>query len=295
VTVTAHVSSPAGFSADLRRASLTLDTVMGGPGSLTLSHTGSYPGGTMQTFEVVITSSATCGSSTNTIAVPTCCPNITFTDQVGPCDNNGNRSVTVSAQLSSAEPYTAEMHGPLGVLGPVAGPGTQTLTDTHSYPGSSSQTFSVVITSPAGCPGQSHTVAVPSCDRNGPNGFGLCAALLISAITLLVLGSALIIIGVCFSVGPLVIAGGIAAGIGLVLFILWAVLCSHFTSCGVMRVVHCILFFLITVVGPIILALALIFGGLPCQVAVAAAWGGWGTLYAWLGIVMGSVGCTKTC
>jgi len=49
-----------------------------------------------------------------------------------------------------------------------------------------------------------------------------------SAITLLLLGAASIIIGVCYSVPPLVIAGGIAVAIGLLLFILWAVFCARF-------------------------------------------------------------------
>ena len=62
-----------------------------------------------------------------------------------------------------------------------------------------------------------------------------------------------------------------------------------------MRTVHCILFILVALIGPIIVGLALLYGYLPCRIAAAAAWGGWGTLYAWLGVVMGSVGCKKTC
>jgi hypothetical protein len=123
----------------------------------------------------------------------------------------------------------------------------------------------------------------------------LCAGLLISAITLLVLGAASIIIGVCFNIPPLWIAGGIAVGLGLLLFILWVVLCARFTPCSVMQTMHCILFFLIAVVAPIIFVLAILFGGLACAIAVASAWGGWGTIYAWLGVVMGQVNCPKIC
>jgi hypothetical protein len=144
----------------------------------------------------------------------------------------------------------------------------------------------------------SKTVDIPACGGGGGGGnggSGLCAGLLISAITLLVLGAMSIIIGVCFNVLPLVIAGGIAAGLGLLLFILWVVLCARFTSCSVMQTMHCILFFLIAVIAPIIFVLAILFGGLPCAIAVATAWGGWGTVYAWLGVVMGQVNCPKTC
>jgi hypothetical protein len=143
------------------------------------------------------------------------------------------------------------------------------------------------------------TITISPCKGGGGNGgnggFGLCAGLLVSAITLLLLGAASIIIGVCYSVPPLVIAGGIAVAIGLLLFILWAVFCARFTSCSVMQTVHCILFFMIAVIAPIIVLLAFLFGSLACVVAAAGAWGGWGTIYAWLGSVMGSVGCTKTC
>lgn len=143
------------------------------------------------------------------------------------------------------------------------------------------------------------TITISACKGGGGNGgnggFGLCAGLLVSAITLLLLGAASIIIGVCYSVPPLVIAGGIAVVIGLLLFILWAVFCARFTSCSVMQTVHCILFFMIAVIAPIIVLLAFLFGSLACVVAAAGAWGGWGTIYAWLGSVMGSVGCTKTC
>ena len=63
----------------------------------------------------------------------------------------------------------------------------------------------------------------------------MCAGLLIAAVTLLLLGGLAIIVGVCSGVPPLVIAGGIAVGLGLLLFILWAVLCARFTSCSVMQ------------------------------------------------------------
>jgi hypothetical protein len=295
VMVTAHATSPSpsSFTAALRNAGTTLDTKTGS-GSLTLSGMGSYPGGSMQTFEVVITSDSTCGSSSIKVNVDSCCPSIMFSQQFHDCVNS-DRSVTVRADLSFPSAYAAELHGPpSGLLDMLpVGSGTRTLQHTGNYPGGSSQTFSVVTTSPASCPDQSHIVNVPSCDKNG--GFNLCAGLLVSAITLLVLGAALIIIGVCFSVPPLVIAGLIAAVIGLLLFVLWVALCVRFTPCSVMQTVHCILFFLIAVIAPIIALLAYLFGGLPCLLVVLGAWGGWGTIYAWLGVAMGSVGCTKKC
>jgi hypothetical protein len=142
------------------------------------------------------------------------------------------------------------------------------------------------------------TITISACggDNNGTNGgSGFCAGLLISAIALLLLGGLSIIVGICSSLPPLVIAGGIAAGVGLLLFVLWAVLCARFTSCSVMQKVHCILFVFVAVIAPILLLVAFFFGTLACQLAVAGAWGGWGTLYAWLGVAMGQVGCQKTC
>ena len=126
-------------------------------------------------------------------------------------------------------------------------------------------------------------------------GSGLCAGLLIAAITLLLLGGLSIIIGMCAPAPPLVVAGIIAAALGLLLFGIWAAFCAHFTSCSVMQKVHCILFFVVAILAPILAIIALIVGNPTCLLGVAAAWGGWGSIYAWLGSIMNSAGCKKVC
>jgi len=113
-----------------------------------------------------------------------------------------------------------------------------------------------------------------------------------------VLGLASIVIGVCFNVPVLTTAGLIAVGVGLLLMILWTLLCARFTPCSVMQTIQCILFVLVAVIGPIIAVLAAVFGGgilSACFGAAVGAWAGWGTLYAWLHKVMQQVGCHELC
>jgi hypothetical protein len=122
-----------------------------------------------------------------------------------------------------------------------------------------------------------------------------CAILLVLSIALLLVGAVLVVVGVCTAVPWVWIAGAIVGGLGLLLFVIWALVCARFTACPLMRTMHCILFWIIAVVAPVLVVVAAIFGGLPCALAAAAAWGGWGTLYAWLGAIMRGVGCTPTC
>lgn len=135
----------------------------------------------------------------------------------------------------------------------------------------------------------------PEQPPGGGGAGGLCAGLLVAAVTLLVLGALVLVIGVCTGVAPLWIAGAVAAALGLVLFIVWAAVCATVTPCPLMRSVHCILFWIVAVAAPVLVLLAGLLGGLPCGLAAAAAWGGWGTLYAWLGRVMQWVNCQPTC
>jgi hypothetical protein len=174
---------------------------------------------------------------------------------------------------------------------------TTTPNASHTYaqagPFAATVTVNVLPGCSATAASTSVTVTTPPPPPDG--GFNFCALLLVVAVALMIVGSVLIIIGVCWSVPWLVIAGAIVAGIGLLLFIAWVIFCSATTPCSVMRTVHCILFWIIAVVAPIIVFLAALLGGLPCFLAAAAAWGGWGTLYAWLGFVMRRVGCPPTC
>jgi hypothetical protein len=131
---------------------------------------------------------------------------------------------------------------------------------------------------------------------NGDGGFGFCSGLLVAAIGLIVAGAIALVLGVCLHIPWLAIAGGIAGFVGLVLFVLWAFFCAAFTSCSVMRTMYCILWWIVAVVGPIVTALALAIGDSVCQLTVAGAWGGLGSILAWLGSIMSGLDCSpSTC
>jgi hypothetical protein len=215
------------------------------------------------------------------------------------CTSNNTRLVTFSALVTGVTPQNYEWDFPGGNPSVAMGLGSPP-SQTVEYPASTASCTVRIFNGLCHYTGMK-TITISACGGGdgggggGGGGSGLCAGLLISAITLLLLGGLAIIIGVCSGVPPLVIAGGIAVGLGLLLFILWAVLCARFTSCSVMQTLHCILFFFVAVVAPILAVLAFLFGTPACLVAVAGAWGGWGTIYAWLGVAMGQVGCQKTC
>jgi hypothetical protein len=238
-------------------------------------------------------------------ACPIVCPNgnVQVTaSQPSNCTSNNTRLVTLQASVTGVTPQNYEWTFPGGTSPqPANGLGSPPPI-TVEYPAATASTPTASCTvrifnglcSYMG----STTLNIRACGGGGDGGdggSGFCAALLISAIALLVLGAALIMIGVCFNVPSLVIAGGIAAVVGGILFIIWALVCARFTPCNVMQTMHCILFVLIAVVAPLLFLAAIVFGSLNCVIAVAGSWGGWGTLYAWLGVVMGQVGCSKIC
>jgi hypothetical protein len=316
VTLTAHISSvPTGtivgqwiFKSGEFGPGVT--PIMGGQ-NISISHPYAPPGpGAGDPAQFIWLAPANCPPLTATVSglqtCPIACPNGTVHVTASPpgnCTSNNTRLVTFQATVTGVTPQNYEWNFPGGTSPqPANGLGSPPPI-TVEYPAATASTPTASCTVrifDGVCSYMDSTmVDIRACGGggggNGGGGGGLCAGLLISAITLLVLGAASIIIGVCFNVPPLIIAGAIAAGLGLLLFILWVVFCARFTPCSVMQTMHCILFFLIAVVAPIIFVLAILFGGLPCAIAVAAAWGGWGTLYAWLGVIMGQVNCTKIC
>ncbi len=50
------------------------------------------------------------------------------------------------------------------------------------------------------------------------------------------------------------------AGVGLVLFVIWALACAGQTACSLMRVVQCVLFVLVSTVFPVLVLLLSLFG-----------------------------------
>ena len=147
------------------------------------------------------------------------------------------------------------------------------------------------------CPDGQHRDQNGNCVPDEPptdGSFNFCAGLLVAAVALLLIGGLAVIIGVCIQIPWVWIAGAVAAGLGLILFIIWIIFCRRFTPCNVMRRVHCFLFWIVAVVAPIITLIAAIVG-IPCGIAAAGAWAGWGTIYAWLGFNMRRVDCIPTC
>jgi hypothetical protein len=157
------------------------------------------------------------------------------------------------------------------------------------------------------CPSSSASasVSVPACGPssggkgNGGGSSGPCGALLVAAISLLLLGGLLIILGICLApVFPpaapvLEIAGGIAAGIGLILFIIWAAICAAFTSCGLMQTIYCLLVWLVGVVIPIACVVMFLMGDPPCALATAITGVAWGSILVWYGFIMDKVKCLR--
>lgn len=231
VTVTAEVIATGTVTAELQHPlGVVLDTASGS-GTLTLSHTGSYPGGTSQTFHVVITSPTTCGESEVTVDIPACvCPDISFITSTGDCRGD-SRPVTITAELSAAGLYTAELQGPGGLLDTVSGTGTQTLTATANFPGGTSQTFTVVVTSPAGCDGQSITVDVPACggddDDDGDGSFGcLFGRIIIAAAGAIALLALILALCVPAAATALLIVAAAFAALAIVVMIFWLIFCD---------------------------------------------------------------------
>lgn len=200
---------------------------------------------------------------------------------------------------------------------PVSRPGPNGATQTHTFSNPAfgqAQTYAVtvMITAPsaAGCPPISRTllITVPGCQpgetpptqpgetpSTDGGAFNLCAGLLVAAMVLLTLGAILVLIGVCANIPQVLVIGIVVLVIGFVLLILWLILCATTTPCWVMQRVDCFLFFVISLIMPIVALILANTGNLPCGLAAALTWGGYGTIYTWLNFVMSRVGCPKLC
>lgn len=159
-----------------------------------------------------------------------------------------------------------------------------TVTATLSSPGCPDITTSTTLRC-ASAPDPDLTSAeIPACD-----------VLLVLAVILLLLGGIVVVVGVCSAIPWVIVVGGIVAAVGLVLFVLWALLCANHTPCSLMQTLHCLLFWIVAVVVPVVTLLLLVLTGLPCGIASAVTGVAWGSIYAWLGFIMRRVGCMPTC
>lgn len=167
VTISAQLDSPSLYSAELRDSTATVLDSVSGSGILTLSGSGDYAGPGPEIFDVVITSPEGCPGMSLPLGIPTCpkCPRVNFDYEIGGCDESGNRTVTITAELNSPDPYTAELRNASDtVLDTVSGSGIQTLSHSEAITGGTSKTFKVVITSPTTCGNTEVEIDVPPCD-----------------------------------------------------------------------------------------------------------------------------------
>lgn len=117
-----------------------------------------------------------------------------------------------------------------------------------------------------------------------------CDILLVLIIVLILVGSIVIVVGVCVGYPVVWIIGIVIALIGLILFLIWTIICAGQTLCGIVLTVYCILDWIVKV-GWIVALVAGIVGGQACGLAGFAAWGGWGALLSWYTTVMFRIGC----
>jgi hypothetical protein len=166
------------------------------------------------------------------------CPEITDIEvHVGDCEN-GVRAVSFEAVVNGqAEGNFMWTYGD-GDSAATSGP-----TAVHAYGHDGEYTVAVSAEGPGRCPGASFEKNIrldPCPDEESveddddvvrpPRNGGVvspCAILRLLGITFLILGLALILGGACSGAAPVAIAGGILAGIGAVLLVVWAIVCTR--------------------------------------------------------------------
>lgn len=140
---------------------------------------------TFYTFTAIVQTNCSCNSpvsvvvtnncpnytcTTNFSGILCCCPTLSnLTSQVGNCDANGNRPVTLNATITipqqSCLPVQVQWDFGDGNLGPIItynSSGTFSLSINHTYsPGN--YNAQLLILTPIGCPIQSISITVPPC------------------------------------------------------------------------------------------------------------------------------------
>lgn len=134
----------------------------------------------------------------------------------------------------------------------------------------------------------------------GGGGFGGCDGLLWAAVGLIFGGSLALGISLCGNLPIGVAISAAALALGLVLFFIWLAVCGSFTKCGVMRSVHCFLFWYITVAVPVAMLVQIIAwltggGSWACVAGLFGHLGIIGWLYTQVGKAMTDNNCRKTC
>jgi hypothetical protein len=122
-----------------------------------------------------------------------------------------------------------------------------------------------------------------------------CAQLLWIAVIALLAGAPLVSIGLCTAIVVLLQLGAALIIVGVLAFLLWLLLCSKTTACGVLQQVQCVLFWMEVLVLPLVALLVWLIVGWPCAVTLGVPALLWGAAYALLVAYMGKVNCKITC
>jgi hypothetical protein len=170
-----------------------------------------------------------------------------------------------------------------------------TLTPGDSYSLSVTPTYAGA-TLPQGCnpTGLSTFQAPGSTPPSSGSGSGSpsvsCIVLLVLSIILMIVGGIVFAVGYCIDIFWVWVVGLALCAVGLVLFIIWAILCASKTPCSVLLTMECILDWIVKT-GWIVAIIAGFIGGLPCGLASFAVWAGWSILDNYLRTIMFRVGC----
>ncbi len=307
------ISSPGNCTADRLRRRVTLDAMVNGSGvtqfvwtcgdGMTLTLPGStgpqttheYAPGTYNVNLKVVGPGNCEANFPVQIVVDPCCPAVTDINvSPGSCPPGATtRPVTLSAQVAGSGMSSFDWN--FGDGSPVV-MSTAPTAPSHNYaaPGN----FTAVVTAHTpNCPEVSATKSftVAACPTTGGGGgFGLpsCAALLWAAIIFMLIGGGVSIVGCILAhffpqAGLIVEIVGVALfAVGVILFLIWWVVCRLLTACAVILAVRAFVIVLIVVFAAIavIIAIIAIFTPAfwPCAAAATAYGFSWGAVLAML-------------
>jgi hypothetical protein len=171
-----------------------------------------------------------------------------------------------------------------GTLGPAA---------THSYAADGHRRVTVTVIAPDR-PDRSAAVDIVVAGCGGSPASP--PTLLVPGTLLPLLGAALGVVAIAAGVPQLWLSGGCLGLGGLVLLFGWASSsAAAVTPRPLMQTLHCLLYWIVTLVCPVLAIVTGLFWGIAPGLASAAAWGACGALFAWLGRVMAREGSERTC
>ena len=251
-------------------------------------------------ISVAVFSSIDCPIPSNNVDLKACADNCnqelnievrnSLSELINPddCVNPGTYTIIVLSPSGSNWTFSWVINGILD---------TTTNASQYEVVVNSGESFTISITAEAvGCIDKLQELTLNSCDNGGEDGGGLfnCNGLLIAAITLIISGGILVIIGVCTNYLPLTIAGGVSIVAGLILFGIWMWFCKKFTSCNVLNKLRCLLNWLALIATGIVAILLGIGASFPCGLTAIANIVSWALIAQLLTDIMVKKNCKIT-